>query len=122
MTQTGPSPHVATAVGVWCCQLILTAVSLVWMFFSQLSVASCSPTSCDYEVYSLAINTFYTGAVSLLVAAAIMIFPLRRRGRLPILSPTLGILLLVVLLITTYAISRAALDLPLFGNRLSPGS
>jgi hypothetical protein len=101
--------------------LILTAIGLVWMFFSQLSVASCTPTSCDYDVYSLAINTFYAGAVSLLVAAAIMIFPLRHRGRLPVLSPTVGIFLLAALLITTYAISRAALDLPLFGNRLNPG-
>ena len=113
-----PSGGIGTAVGWWIAQLVLTVLAYVHMFLSRLSIASCTATSCDYAQFALLIETFNVGAAVLLVAAAVGIFVFRHRARMVIWFPVIGILLTAVLLILTYSLSRAALDLPLFGNRI----
>jgi hypothetical protein len=99
-------------------QIVLAVLAYFYMFLSRLSIASCTATSCDYGQYAV-INTIYdVGAVVLLVTTAVGLFVFRRRPRVAMWFPIVGILLSAVLLVATYSLSRAALDLPLFGNRL----
>jgi hypothetical protein len=98
--------------------LLIAVVAYVQMFLSQLSIASCTATSCDYTLYSATINTFNAGAVLLLIVAAAGIFLLEHLARPSFWSPVMGIGLTVALFAATYAMGREALDLPLFGNRL----
>jgi uncharacterized membrane protein HdeD (DUF308 family) len=76
-------------------------------------------SSCDYSAFSTAIYPFNVGAVIVLVGAAFGIFFLRRHGSAASWPPMIGTILLAAQLITTYAASRAALNLPLFGGRAS---
>jgi hypothetical protein len=110
--------RVGAALGWWVVQVVLATSFFAHMFLSQLSIASCTETSCDYALYAATINTFNIGTICLLVAAAIGIYVLRRRGWAVVWSPIIGIVLSTALLAVTYAWSRAALELPLFGNRL----
>jgi hypothetical protein len=110
--------RIGTALGWWIAQLVLAVFAYVHMFLSRLSIASCTPTSCDYAQFAALNQVFNVGAFVLLVAAAAGIFVFRHRARVAIWFPVIGILLTAALLIVTYALSRAALDLPLFGNRL----
>ncbi|MFG6504545.1 hypothetical protein [Microbacterium sp. P05] len=103
---------------LWLLQLIIAVVAYVQMFLSQLSIASCTATSCDYTLYSATVKTFNVGVVILLVVAAAGIFLLENLARPSFWSPVMGIVLTVALFAATYAMSRAALDLPLVGNRL----
>lgn len=112
------SGRIGTALGWWIAQLVLAAPAYVHMFLSRLSIASCTPTSCDYAQFAVLVQIFNVGVAVLLVAAAGGIFVFRHRARVAIWFPVIGILLTAVLLIVTYSLSRAALDLPLFGNRL----
>lgn len=100
-------------------QFVLTLLAYVVAFGSTLSIASCTATSCDYSAFSAAINTLYIGAIVLLVASGVGMFLLRARGRAMLAPPIVGSILLMVLLAGTYAAGRAALTLPLFGNRLA---
>ena len=113
------SAGMSMASALWLAQLLLTCLAAAHMLLSTLSIASCTETSCDYAAFSASLNIFYAGAVVLLVASAIAIVLLRRRGRVVLLAPTAGILLLFILLAATYVASRAALTLPLFGNRIA---
>lgn len=115
---TTRSNRVQMAAGLWVVQLAFAFFACVLMFFSQFSVASCTATTCDYSLYAATINAFYIGAAVLLVAAALGIWLSRRHDRAVLWSPLIGIILTLVLLVVTYAASRSALDLPLFGNRL----
>ncbi|MBZ4487885.1 hypothetical protein LQ938_12635 [Microbacterium sp. cx-55] len=108
---------VATTIGLWCVQLLLTFLTLGWMFLSQLSIDSCTPAVCDYAAFLAAVNVFYASAIVLLVATTIAISMRKRMGWATVWMAAGGILVLVVALCWTYAISRAALDLPLFGPR-----
>lgn len=112
-----PSGGASTAWGWWVAQLVLAVLAYIYMFMSRLSIASCTATSCDYGQFAM-INAIHdVGAVVLLVTSAVGIFVFRRRSRVAMRFPLVGILLTAVLLVATYSLSRAALDLPLFGNR-----
>ena len=114
-----PSPSRVGAAGwLWLTQLLLAVFCFAHMFLSRLSIASCTATSCDYALYAASMNTFNVGTICLLVASTIGIYALRRRGWAAVASPILGIILTIALVAATYAWSRAALELPLFGNRL----
>jgi hypothetical protein len=113
-----PSDSVSAALAWWGAQLGLAVVAYVHMFLSRLSIASCTATSCDYAQFAVLNETFNVGAAVLLVVALAGIVVFRRQRRVATLFPVIGILLTAVLLIVTYPLSRAALDLPLFGNRL----
>lgn len=110
--------RIGIAAGLWLLQLVVAAIAYAHMFLSQFSVASCTANSCDYSAYAATINAFNIGTLVLLAASGIGIFVLRRKAWGVIWPPILGTTLTVSLLIVTYALSRAALDLPLFGNRL----
>lgn len=110
---------VGPALGWLAVQLVITVFALVQMFFSTFSVASCTATSCDYPVFLASVNTLYMGATALLGLSALAVFLVRRRGRVMIWPPIVGSALLMILLSATYIAGRAALTLPLFGNRLS---
>lgn len=97
---------------------MLTLLAYGHTFFSTLSIASCTATSCDYSAFSAAINTLYIGAIVLLVASGVAMFLLRAHGRAILWTPILGSIMLIVLLAGTYVAGRAALTLPLFGNRV----
>lgn len=99
-------------------QLVLSGLAALLTVLSSLSVASCTATSCDYSAFSASLNTLYIGAVLLLVASAVAVMMLRAHGRAMIWPPIICSLLLGVLLAVTYAAGRAALTLPLFGNRV----
>lgn len=99
-------------------QLVLTLLACAFTFGSTLSIASCTATSCDYSAFSVAINTLYIGAIVLLVASGVGMFFLRAHGRAMLWTPIVGSILLILLLAGTYVAGRAALTLPLFGNRL----
>lgn len=110
--------RIGVAAVVWLVQLLLSVIYLAHMLLSQLSVASCTADSCDYERFSNIIQTFNVGlGVALLVSAAGMIAT-RNRGWRAIVAPILGIVTATVLLLVAYPLSRAALELPLFGNRV----
>jgi hypothetical protein len=109
----------ARATGWLFLQLLLTVFAVIQTIFSTLSVASCTPTSCDYSAFSTALNTLYIGAVALLFASVVAVAFLRRHGRAVIWSPIVSSVLLVLLFAVTYIAGRGALALPLFGNRLS---
>jgi hypothetical protein len=99
--------------------LVLALLACGRTLLSTLSIASCTATSCDYVAFSAAINTMYIGAAVLLVASAVAMFLLRARGRAMLWMPVAGSVMLILLLVGTYVVGRAALTLPLFGNRLS---
>lgn len=101
-------------------QLGLTAIAFVHTLLSTLSIASCTATSCDYSAFSAAINTSYIGTVVLLLSSALAMILLRKHARARVWAPITGIFLLLLLQAVTYTAGRAALTLPLFGNRL-PG-
>lgn len=113
-----PPSRVGGAAGLWLVQLVVAAIACWLMFLSQLSIASCSGYSCDYATYSAALTSFNIGAVVVLVATALGIFAFRRRGRAILWFPILGLALIIALGTVAYALSRAALDLPLFGSRV----
>ena len=107
--------------GLWLAvQIFFTVITCVHTFFSVFSVASCTETSCDYAAFSAAVDTSYAGAFGLLVATVIAMILLRGRPRPMVWAPITGTVLLIVLQVATYVAGRAALTLPLFGNRL-PG-
>ncbi|WP_431807662.1 hypothetical protein [Microbacterium paraoxydans] len=101
-------------------QVVFTVLGFAITFTSTLSVASCTETSCDYSAFSAAIDTFYLGALVLLAATVVAMILLRQHPRARAWAPMTGTVLLLVLLAATYVAGRAALTLPLFGNRL-PG-
>ena len=115
---TASESRVGIAAGVWALQLLLSAVYFAHMFLSQFSVASCTDTSCDYARFSSIIQTFNVGLMVALLLSAFGIFATRNRGRWAIVSPILGIATATTLLLVAYPLSRAALELPLFGNRV----
>ncbi|WP_314650547.1 hypothetical protein [uncultured Microbacterium sp.] len=98
-------------------QLILTGAAMAFMWMSQLSVASCTDTSCDYDAYALALRVFFIGAIGLMLFSGVASFVLR--GRAAALAPIVASASMLVFLAVTYAMSRAALDLPLFGGRVA---
>lgn len=110
--------HVGAAVGVWLVQLVLSGVFFLHMFLSQLSVASCTDTSCDYVLYGAITRTFNTVLAALLFVSAVAIVAMRKRGRWVIAAPVVGIVAATTLLFIAYPLSRAALELPLFGSRV----
>lgn len=87
------------------------------MFLSVLSIASCTETSCDYAAFDTFNKIFAIGVIVLLIGAAVGIRLLRHRPSVAIWVPVLAILLTATLLVVTYSLSRAALNLPLFGGR-----
>lgn len=101
-------------------QLVLTVFTFIHTFLSTLSIASCTATSCDYAAFSAAINTSYIGASTLLLSTVFLMILLRKHARAVVWAPITGSVLLLLLLAVTYVAGRAALTLPLFGNRL-PG-
>ncbi|SFR62936.1 hypothetical protein SAMN04488591_2566 [Microbacterium azadirachtae] len=101
----------------WVAQLVLTLFGVMNTFLSQLYVDSCTETSCDYGAFAVSINASYIGALVLLVASAFGIVVLRRLKLRPEWAPIVGIVLLITWFVVTYALGRAALQLPLFGNR-----
>lgn len=113
-----PTGRAPTAFLMWIVQLFLTFLGAAHTFMSALSVASCGEGDCDYSAFAAALNTFYIGAVVLLVASGVAIL-LLRHNRFVILAPFLGIVLMITLLVITYVAGRGALTLPLFGNRLA---
>lgn len=120
---TGDAPGadwwwVGPAVGWLAAQFILTVLACVHTFLSTFSVASCTATSCDYAAFTASIHALYGGATALLIASSFAIFLLRKRGRVVIWPPIVGSAALIVLFVVTYVAGRAALTLPLFGNRL----
>lgn len=114
----GPSSGITAAWALWIAQILLALVLFILMFLSQLSIASCTETSCDYAAYSAIITFFNVGVLVLLVSALAGIVLLRRRASVAIWIPVIGMALTVVLVVVAYPLSREALDLPLFGNRL----
>lgn len=101
----------------WVAQLVLTLFGVMNTFLPQLSVDSCTATSCDYTAFAVSIKASYIGALVLLVASAVGIVLLRRLRRRSEWAPIVGIVLLITWLVVTYALGRSALQLPLFGNR-----
>lgn len=89
MEDTRSQSRVAAAAWWWLAQLVLAACFFAHMFLSRLSIASCTDTSCDYAIFAAFINAFNIGTIGLLVAAAIGIFVLRRRGWAVLWSPIL---------------------------------
>ena len=118
MSATTTQSRVGAAVAMWLVQLLVSAAYFFYMLFSQLSVASCTETSCDYSLYAGIIRGFNIGLAGALLLSAVGIFALRKRGRWAIAAPILGVVTATVLLCVAYPLSRAALELPLFGNRL----
>lgn len=100
--------------------VIFTAMGFAHTFMSVFSFASCTETSCDYEAFTVAINTSYIGSITLLIAAVIAMILLRKHPRAVLWAPITAVVLLILLQVLTYVAGRAALTLPLFGNRL-PG-
>jgi hypothetical protein len=100
-------------------QLVLTLLACAFTIGSTLSIASCTATSCDYSAFSAAINTLYIGAIVLLVASGVAMFLFRAHRLAMLWTPIVGGIMLILLLAGTYAAGRAALTLPLFGNRLA---
>lgn len=115
----GNSRWAGPALGWFGIQLVLSLLACGHTLLSVLSIASCTATSCDYVAFSAAINTMYIGAAVLLVASAVAMFLLRARGRAMLWMPVVGSVMVILLLVGTYVAGRAALTLPLFGNRLS---
>ncbi|WP_448721505.1 hypothetical protein [Microbacterium natoriense] len=113
-----PTGRVPLAFALWIAQLFLTVLGAGHTFLSALSIASCTATSCDYAAFAASMKSFYVGAVILLVLTAAAIFLLRHRP-VVVLAPIVGIVLLILMLAITYAAGRAALTLPLFGDRLA---
>ncbi|MEW2462235.1 hypothetical protein [Microbacterium sp. K41] len=101
-------------------QAVFTVFGFAVTFTSTLSIASCTATSCDYTAFSAAIDTFYVGALVLLAATVVAMLLLGQHPRARSWAPMIGTVLLLLLLAATYVAGRAALTLPLFGNRL-PG-
>lgn len=118
MTEPTTRSRVGIAVSVWAVQLLLSAVSFFYMFFSQMSVASCTDTSCDYPRYAAIMQTFNIGLAVALVLSAAGIVAMRNRGRWAVAAALSGIVLALALLFIAYPLSRAALELPLFGSRV----
>ncbi|MFF8188726.1 hypothetical protein ACF044_15850 [Microbacterium sp. NPDC016588] len=115
---TIPSPiRVSSAVLLWMVQALVTAFTWTQVFLSRLAVASCSDTSCDYPLFSGAMQASDIGAIVLLVGSAAGIVALRKSPQYVTWPPTIGIIAVVILMCTTYTVGRGALDLPLFGNR-----
>ncbi|MFB7252388.1 hypothetical protein [Microbacterium sp. NPDC056234] len=100
--------------------VVFTTMALAHTFMSVFSVASCTETSCDYEAFTAAINTSYIGSITLLIVTVIAMILLRKHPRAAVWAPITAILLLTLLHVLTYVAGRAALTLPLLGNRL-PG-
>lgn len=98
-------------------QLVLTLLAYIFTFASTFSIASCTATSCDYSAFSAAINTLYIGAIVLLVASGVAMFLVRAHGLAMLWTPIVCSIVLILLLAGTYVAGRAALTLPLFGNR-----
>ena len=115
----GNSRWAGPALGWFGIQLVLSLLACGHTLLSVLSIASCTATSCDYVAFSAAINTMYIGAAVLFVASAVAMFHLRARGRAMLWMPVVGSVMVILLLVGTYVAGRAALTLPLFGNRLS---
>src|SRR4051794_11870523 len=101
-------------------QILLTVLAFAHTLLSTLSIASCTAISCDYSAFSTAIDTSYIGALVLLLTTVLAMILLRNKARAVVWAPITGIVLLLLLQAVTYAAGRAALTLPLFGNRL-PG-
>ena len=110
--------YVMPALGVWVLQLALTVFGVMQTFLEAFDGDSCGPGLCDYDAFWVACNTYYVGALVLLAASPIGIVALRRRGRLALPPPILGAVMVVVLLVATYAAERAAFQLPFSGNRI----
>lgn len=110
--------RVGEASVVWLAQLGLSAFYFAHMFLSQFSIASCTATSCDYSLFASIMQVFNFGLAATLVASAVGIYALRRRGRWAMWVPLLGIIVATVLIAVAYPWSRAALELPLFGDRV----
>lgn len=106
------------AAQFWLLQLLVTAFACFQMFMSQMSVASCSGTRCDYGLLSTAVNVCTVGAVVLLAGAALAIIILERLQRSFIWPPTVGLVVMIALFATTYAFGRGALDLPSATERI----
>jgi|GEM_PF-2649475 len=117
MNVTMTQSRVGVAALVWLVQLLVSAVYFAHMFLSQFSVASCTETSCDYSLFARIIQAFNIGLAGALLLSAVGIFAMRKRGRWAIAAPILGIVTATVLLFVAYPLSRAALELPLFGSR-----
>lgn len=107
-----------SAAALMLAQLLLSGLAVFQTTLSSLSIASCTATSCDYSAFSATLNTLYIGAVVLLIASTVAVTLLRAHGRAMIWPPIVCSFLLILLLMATYAAGRAALTLPLFGNRL----
>jgi hypothetical protein len=110
--------YLGAAVGIWLVQLLLSGVFFLHMFLSQLSVASCTDTSCDYSLYGAIMRTFNTSLAAALFLSAVGIVATRTRGRWVVAAPIVGIVAATTLLFIAYPLSRAALELPLFGSRV----
>lgn len=108
----------ASAVGWFCVQVFLTVVASVYMFMSQLSIASCTDTSCDYASFALAMDVYFIGAAVLTLGSPVVAVILWRKEWRVSLAPFVATLLLVLLVVCTYVWSVDALDLPLFGGRV----
>lgn len=100
-------------------QLVLTLLACAFTIGSTLSIASCTATSCDYPAFSAAINTLYIGAIVLLVASGVAMFLFRAHRLAMLWTPIVCSIVLILLLAGTYVAGRAALTLPVFGNRLA---
>ena len=118
-TKTAPAARWEYSTLWLAVQVFFTVLVLAHTFMSTLSVASCTDTSCDYAAFSAATNVSYIGAVALLPLSVLAMVLLQNHARAPHWAPITGIIFLLVLHTVTYAAGRAALTLPLFGNRLS---
>lgn len=118
MNQTTTPSHVGIAAAIWLVQLLVSAVYFAHMLLSQLSVASCTETACDYSLFAGINQAFNIGLAGALLLSAVGIFAMRKRGRWAMAAPILGIVTATVLVFVAYPLSRATLELPLFGNRV----
>ncbi|MEV7693013.1 hypothetical protein AB0N73_06745 [Microbacterium sp. NPDC089189] len=120
--ESAPNELWPSAVGAamrwWVVLLVVVLVLAVLTFFSAFAASSCGFSACDFGAFVAAQNTFYLGALALLIGALVGIYLARAHGKAAIAAPVISLMLVVILFGATYAAARAALDLPLTGGRL----
>jgi hypothetical protein len=117
MDVSQPKRRLGFAGALLALQLLLSGFFFVYMLLGLMSIASCTDTSCDYALLDTIMKTFQISLALTLVLSTIGIYLLRARGWLAVAVPAVGIVVATTLVLIAYPLTRAAMELPLFGPR-----